>query len=83
MFNKGVRYEDIYKVIGQFLWKQSQKKESPIKHNAYGIYAIKPDIAVQLDLFWDMPDEQNAEADKDSIAEKTKIRQMELFKQHA
>lgn len=83
MFNNTVRYEDIYKAVGQFLWKQSQKKESPFKHNAYGVYAIKPDIAVQLDLFWDLPDEPISEVDKNSIAEKNRIRQMELFKQHA
>lgn len=83
MFNDSIRYEDIYKAVGQFLWKQSQKKESPFKHNAYGIYAIKPDVAVQLDLFWDISDDPIAEADKDSIAERNKIRQMELFKQHA
>ena len=83
MFNNTVRYENIYKAVGQFLWKQSQKKESPFKHNAYGVYAIKPDIAVQLDLFWDLPDEPISEVDKNSIAEKNRIRQMELFKQHA
>lgn len=83
MFNNTVRYEDIYKAVGQFLWKQSQKKESPFKHNAHGVYAIKPDIAVQLDLFWDLPDEPISEVDKNSIAEKNRIRQMELFKQHA
>ena len=83
MFNDSIRYEDIYKAVGQFLWKQSQKKESPFKHNAYGIYAIKPDVAVQLDLFWDISDDPIAEADKDSIAERNKIRQMELFEQHA
>lgn len=82
MFNNSIKYEDIYKTVGLFLWKQSQKKESPFKHNAYGIYAIKTDVAVQLDLFWDLPKEPVAEADKDSIVEKNKVRQMELFKKH-
>ena len=40
-----------------YLWKQSQKRESPFIHNTYGVYAIKPDMAVQLDLFWDMPED--------------------------
>jgi len=58
MFYNTVKYEDIYKTVSLFLWKQSQKRESPFKRNAYGIYAIKPDVAVQLDLFWDMPEEE-------------------------
>ena len=55
LFDNTIKYEEIYKSVGLFLWKQSQKRESPFRHNAYGIYAIKPDVAVQLDLFWDLP----------------------------
>jgi hypothetical protein len=65
-----------------FLWKQSQKRESPFKHNSYGVYAIKPDVAVQLDLFWDMPDEDaNAtEEKKENKTSKNKAVQTVLFK---
>ncbi|MBO7067265.1 MAG: hypothetical protein J6W52_01085 [Bacteroidaceae bacterium] len=80
LFDDSIKYEDIYKAIGLFLWKQSQKKESPFKHNAYGIYSIKPDMAVQLDLFWDLPIEgKKTENDEDSKNDKNKIVQMELF----
>ena len=81
LFNKSIKYEDIYKTVGLFLWKQSQKRESPFKHNSYGVYAIKPDVAVQLDLFWDIPEETHKEEDKNSKPLKNKIVQTVLFKQ--
>ena len=82
LFDNSIKYEDIYKAVGLFLWKQSQKRESPFKHNSYGVYSIKPDIAVQLDLFWDLPkEEENTEnANGESKCVNNKIAQMELFK---
>ena len=80
LFDNSIRYEDIYKAVGLFLWKQSQKRESPFTHNSYGVYSIKPDIAVQLDLFWDMQiEEQSATAEDESKNETNKVIQMELF----
>ena len=81
MFNDSIKYEDIYKAVGSFLWKQSQKRESPFTHNSYGVYAIKPDVAVQLDLFWDLPAEELiAEPEEDSQACKKNVVQMDFFK---
>jgi hypothetical protein len=80
MFNNSIKYEELYKLVGSFMWKQSQKRESPFTHNSYGVYAIKPDVAVQLDLFWDLPTEAPKEENKDSQTEKNNIVQMELFK---
>ena len=81
LFNKNIRYEEIHKTVGLFLWKQSQKRESPFRHNSFGVYSIKPDIAVQLDLFWDMPEETIADETKESTTGNTRICQLELFKQ--
>ena len=81
MFNDSISYEDIYKPVGSFLWKQSLKRESPFTHNSYGVYSIKPDVAVQLDLFWDMPTEEpSVPADDETRNETNKVIQMELFK---
>lgn len=81
MFNDRIKYEDIYKTVGMFLWKQSQKRESPFKHNAYGVYSIKPDFAMQLDLFWDLqPEEITEMSDEEPQADKSNVVQMELFK---
>lgn len=81
LFKADLRYEAIYRSVGYFLWKQSQKRESPFVHNAYGMYAIKSNVAIQLDLFWDMPPEEE-EAALLSIEEERvapKVHQMELF----
>lgn len=81
LFDSSVKYEDVYKAVGLFLWKQSQKKESPFKHNSYGVYSIKPDISVQLDLFWDLPTgKKTTEGEEDDNKNKDNIVQMELFK---
>jgi hypothetical protein len=81
MFNDSISFEDIYKAVGSFLWKQSQKRESPFTHNSYGVYSIKQDVAVQLDLFWDMQiEEKSATADDEARNETNKVIQMELFK---
>ena len=81
MFNDSIKYEEIYKAVGLFLWKQSQKRESPFTHNSYGVYAIKPDVAVQLDLFWDLPaDKIIGEPEEETKTDKSNVVQMELFK---
>ncbi len=81
MFENQIKYEDIYKIVGLFLWKESQKRESPFVHNTYGVYAIKPDVAVQLDLFWDLPEEDNNDKDEEnSQTDNNRIVQMDLFK---
>lgn len=54
LFQRGPDYEDVYRCIALYLWKQSHRRESPFCRNSYGVYAVKPDIAVQLDLFWDL-----------------------------
>lgn len=78
LFDSSINYEDIHKSISTYLWKQSQRKESPFCHNSYGIYAIKSDMAIQLDLFWDIP--------KNEIKSKVEVKkdapkhiQLELF----
>lgn len=82
LFDDSIKYEEIYKEVGLFLWKQSQKRESPFRHNAYGIYSIKPDMAVQLDLFWDLPtdkEEDDGKEDAAAVNDINKCIQMELF----
>jgi hypothetical protein len=80
LFNDAIRYDDIYKAVGLFLWKQSQKRESPFRHNSYGVYSIKPDVAVQLDFFWDLPEEEQNEASgEEPRTDNSHIVQLELF----
>lgn len=81
MFDDSIKYDEIYKAVGLFLWKQSQKRESPFRHNSYGVYSIKPDVAVQLDFFWDLPaEEQTTAPEEEPRADRSTVVQMELFK---
>lgn len=56
LFNAGLCYTDLRCQISSYLWKQSRRKDSPFCRIGYGTYAIKGDVAVQLDLFWDAPE---------------------------
>lgn len=81
LFATDVNYEAMYSSIRSYLWKQSKRRESPFTRNTHGIYAIKPDVAIQLDLFWDniVPsDEEDAEAETIK-QEGPQYIQMELF----
>lgn len=46
-------YSEIHKSVTHYLWRQSRRGESPFIRTRYGTYAIKPDFAIQLDLFLD------------------------------
>lgn len=52
-FVSDVDYSDIRNNVGRYLWEQSRRNESPFLRTRYGTYAIKPDFAIQLDLFLD------------------------------
>lgn len=52
-FVADIDYNEIRDNIGRYLWEQSKHGESPFFRTRYGTYAIKPDFAIQLDLFLD------------------------------
>ena len=52
-FVRDLEYSEIRDSVGRYLWEQSQRTESPFVRTRYGTYAIKPDFAIQLDLFLD------------------------------
>lgn len=53
LFNADLNYNDLRTDIGHYLWRESQKTDSIFAHKEYGTYALKNNIAIQLDLFWD------------------------------
>ena len=53
LFVSDVEYGEIRDSVGRYLWEQSFRHESPFTRTRYGTYAIKPDFAIQLDLFLD------------------------------
>ena len=52
-FVSDIEYAEIRDTVGRYLWEQAGRQESPFVRTRYGTYAIKPDFAIQLDLFLD------------------------------
>ncbi len=83
-FEPDVTYKSIDKSIGIYLWRMCRKRQSIFRRNEYGIYSIKPDMAVQLDFFldlkYDMEEEYciAAEPSPDEYG-KAKAMQLSLF----
>ncbi len=78
LFCTDVVYDEIYKNISFFLWRESRKKETPFTHTSHGVYAIKSDIAVQLDLFCDLEWKKTPETDETPRLEISSHTQLEL-----
>ena len=78
-FIKDIEYCELRDSIGHYLWEQSQRHESPFTHTRYGTYAIKPDFAIQLDLFLDFA--SHNETRREPVMPQTGPRhiQLELF----
>ena len=62
LFNLNLSYTDLRCQISSYLWKQSRRRESVFRRIGYGTYALRSDVAVQLDLFWDAPEYHIKEA---------------------
>lgn len=61
IFSADVVYERMYNQVRFYLYYQSRQSHSPFVHLRRGQYALRQDIAVQLNIFIDMPrDEERA-----------------------
>lgn len=78
-FVKDIDYSEIRDNVGRYLWEQSKRTESPFVRTRYGTYAIKPDFAIQLDLFLDFV--SRVESHKEQVKPMSDSRhiQLELF----
>lgn len=79
LFATDINYEALYGCIRSYLWKQSKRRESPFTRNTHGVYALKTDAAIQLDLFWDSIPSQEEEEPEEAEEKKPNHIQMELF----
>ena len=79
LFERNLDYVDLRKMISSHMWKQSRRHDSPFVRNQYGVYAIRPDLAVQLDLFWDLKFTEQEQEEKAPKQETVKHVQLELF----
>lgn len=55
LFDRKLNYNDLHQLIRTYLWRQSKMRRSPFMRVKYGYYAVKPDIAVQLNFCFDDP----------------------------
>ena len=64
LFDKSVSFDKIHRSIGVYLCKVCKRGQSIFFRKEYGIYSIKPDVAIQLDLFTDLP---SVEGDTENV----------------
>jgi len=79
IFERELDYESLHRSLGLYLWRQSHRHESPFRRNAYGIYSIKPDVAVQLDLFWNLTPAEELTETNHPIPANDNIHQLEFW----
>lgn len=53
------KYRYIYKTIQNYLWKQSQRKESPFERRKWGVYGLRRHFVIQLELCFDDWEDEN------------------------
>lgn len=55
LFDRHLDYMQLHNTIRWYLWRQSKLRRSPFKRISYGCYALKSDMAIQLDFCFDTP----------------------------
>ncbi len=58
LFDRRLNYNELHQTIRNYLWKQSQMRRSPFMRVHYGYYAVRPDVAIQLNFCFDDPIEE-------------------------
>lgn len=64
LFDKHLDYVQLHNTIRWYLWRQSKMRRSPFKRVSYGFYALKSDMAIQLDFCFDTPIDREDTEDK-------------------
>lgn len=78
MFTASIDYGRLYNQIRSYLWRQSQLRYSPIVRSRRGQYALKSDVAVQLDIFIDFRTDSDFDP-PEQAAPDGDLRQLTLF----
>ena len=78
-FVRDLDYSEIRDAVGRYLWEQSFRHESPFTRTRYGTYAIKPDFAIQLDLFLDFVYRSETHKEQSKSTANPHHIQLELF----
>lgn len=59
LFSSEIDYPTLYRNIKNYLYHQSTLRRSPFVRRDRGCYAVKDDLAIQLDIFINTPIEEN------------------------
>lgn len=78
-FEQDVVYDKIYTSVRRYLWGQSKMRRSPIIWLHRGQYALRQDIAVQLDFLIDLITDEQEEKEQQKPKTGICARQLELF----
>lgn len=82
-FNDDLTFDSLHQTLRCYLWRQSTLRRSPFRRLRHGVYAIKEDMALQLDFDFDRPIEQDEEEEikvqNDAKEFKEDPRQLLLF----
>lgn len=76
IFSVDLVYGQLYNQVRYYLYYQSRQRHSPFLHLRRGQYALRQDVAVQLDIFIDSPKDDEVEK---RIVKKDNSRQLLLF----
>ncbi len=76
IFSHDVIYEPLYEQVRHYLYYQSRQRHSPFLHLRRGQYALRQDVAVQMDLFIDMPKDEERPS---KPSKRDESRQLMLF----
>jgi len=49
-FNEELTYDNLHQTLRCYMWRQSNLRRSPFRRVRYGVYAIKDDMALQMDF---------------------------------
>lgn len=79
LFSASLDYSDLRVSVGRYLWEQARHHESPFCQTRWGTYAIKPDFAIQLDLFLDNTIRSEVHREQQKPIAAPKHIQLELF----
>ncbi|MBQ0050155.1 MAG: hypothetical protein KBT12_07995 [Bacteroidales bacterium] len=60
LFDRAISYSELHRSIRLYLWRQARQRRSPFMRVGYGCYAVRPNVAVQLNLCFNEKKEASA-----------------------
>lgn len=86
LFCNNLSYERMRREVEVYLWRESKRRTSVFIHKSYGLYAIRPALAIQLDLFVDYmstDDDVDVKKAESASTDFAKVIQLDLFEDYS